>query len=138
MELLPPEHAPVQSDVADADDVPMTNGFQGYLAEAAKAPITDRLQAFRGVVTDPGGAVIPKVVIQLVHRGAGETKTLNQIKSGPSGEFEAQLDPGTYVAIFSAPGFKTKIVGFQIVPEGSDRLSVALDIANASEQVTLE
>ena len=107
------------------------------LTNPENVPITKRLQAFRGTVTDPSGAVLPKASIRIVRRGAGGTKVVNEIKSGINGDFQAELPTGTYVAIFSAPGFKTYVVGFEIAPDGSSRLDVKLDIGPVSEEVEI-
>lgn len=128
MELRPSNPVPVRPDIAEADDIPAANRPQVDLTEAEKVPITDRLQVFRGVVTDPIGAVLPKAIIQLVAKEASGTKILDQIKSAADGEFEAQLSPGIYVAIFSVRGFKNKVIGFEISPEGTGLLKVTLEI----------
>ena len=107
------------------------------LTNPEKVPITKRLEVFRGTVTDQTGAVIPKVSIRLVRKEAGGTKVVNEIKSGSSGDFEAQLAPGTYVAIFSASGFKIYAVGFEIAPDGSRRLDVKLEVGAATQVVTV-
>ena len=107
------------------------------LADAEKVPITKRLEAFRGTITDPIGAVITTARIQILRRGAGETKVVSEIKSGNTGDFQAVLPPGTYVAIFSVRGFKNYVVGFEIAPDGSSRLDVKLEVGALMPVVTV-
>lgn len=134
IDLQPTSPAPWVFAVIETDETRATNVD---VAQAAKTPITERLQAFRGVVTDPSGAVVPGADIQIIQTGPGRPKILNGITSGRAGDFEARLEPGTYVAVFMEPGFKSKFVGFEIATDGSERLEVTLEIGAASQVVTV-
>ena len=90
--------------------------------------IEDHLEVFRGTILDQTGAVIPGASIRIFRQGTESAGLVQELKSGQSGEFETKLDPGTYVAQFSSPGFAAKLLGFEIGDLGSEQLIVTLKI----------
>lgn len=93
-------------------------------------PIASHLEVFRGTVTDQSGAGIPGAHIGVFRRGPEPTKVLATLNAGKAGEFEARLDPGIYIAEFRAPGFATKLVGFEIVSFSSEQMAVTLVVGS--------
>jgi hypothetical protein len=81
------------------------------------APINDYIRQFKGVVSDVTGAVIPKAQVQVYRRGEEVKEPVAKLRADVSGRFSAQLAPGAYVAFLESPGFKTRIVGFEIGPQ---------------------
>ena len=59
--------------------------------------------AIGGVVSDPGGALLPGVTVTVTQVDTGAART---VKSNASGEYRVtELDPGSYSASFTADGF---------------------------------
>ena len=58
----------------------------------------------RGLVTDPGGAVIANAKVTLVNAGTNDTRSS---LSSPTGEYVFnQIIPATYTVTVESPGFK--------------------------------
>lgn len=95
-----------------------------------ETPIASHLQVFGGSIFDLSGAAIPGASIRIFRRGTGPLVLVETLKAGKSGEFEAKLDSGTYVAKFNCLGFAEKLVGFEIVSSGSEQLTVTLNLAS--------
>ncbi len=74
----------------------------------------EQLHSFSGIVKDPTGATAAGVEIQVLP--ARELKSSPAIKtvSDANGSFTVPLSDGSYAASFRLPGFKTKIVAFDI------------------------
>jgi hypothetical protein len=100
--------------------------------------IENHLQVFRGTIVDPSGAVIPGASIHIFRQGTEHATLVQELKAGQSGEFEAKLDYGTYVAQFSSPGFSTKLLGFEILDSASEALTVTLKVSSQQLIVTLK
>jgi len=103
------------------------------LANAEKKTTLDRVTQFRGVVHDPSGAEIPRVLIEVVRKGTERKDRVARLKSGKTGRFSAQLSAGVYVAIFTASGFRTQLIPFELAKDGLEQLNVTLQIAPSSQ-----
>ena len=104
---------------------------------AEEMPVKDRVRAFHGMVYDLSGTPIAGVSIEVVKKGvAGHTPVL-RAKSGPDGEFSAQLSEGTYVALFSMPGFRIVFLPLEVTGSGSEGLRVTLPLADSTQAVTV-
>jgi hypothetical protein len=92
--------------------------------------------SINGLVTDPGGAVIPGATVIVTDLG---TNTVVTTKSGAKGQYSfSTLRASRYKITVSAPGFKDTIIP-DIEVHTQDKLSqnVKLDIGSASDSVTL-
>jgi hypothetical protein len=89
-----------------------------------------------GIVTDPTGAVVPGVQVTAKNTGTGQTK---DDTTDASGRFNLQnLLPGEYSLSMKGPGFKTvERSGISITPNTIERVNQALELGQASEQVTV-
>ena len=104
---------------------------------ADEMSVKDRVRAFHGIVYDPSGAPIRDVSIEVAKKGSiGHTPVL-RAKSGPNGEFSAQLSEGTYVALFSMPGFHIVFLPLEVTGSGSESLRVTLPLADMREAATV-
>ena len=86
-------------------------------AEQQISPST--VQAFRGVVHDPSGAIIPGATIDIMVKGTQGKTHAALILSDNSGKFSADLPNGDYVAMISSPGFQIQTLSFTIAATGS-------------------
>ncbi len=89
-----------------------------------------------GTVTDATGAVVPKATVTVASAASGVTR---QFTTDAGGQFTFALLPaGPYTLTVSAQGFNTvKQNGILLRVGDSVTDSVALKVANASEQVTV-
>ena len=76
------------------------------LAAAAKAPVSERVREFKGVVEDATGAPVPNVLIEVFPKYAKEEAAPVGLRSDNTGHFSSSLPSGTYTAIIRAPGFR--------------------------------
>jgi hypothetical protein len=89
-----------------------------------------------GLITDPGGAVIPGAVVTVTDLGTNNAVTT---KTGPRGEYSfSTLRASRYKISVTAAGFKDTLVP-EVVLHTQDKLAenVKLDIGSASDSVTL-
>ncbi|MDE0126484.1 MAG: TonB-dependent receptor [Bryobacterales bacterium] len=87
-----------------------------------------------GLVTDPGGAVIPGAEVELTNSDTGETRATT---TGETGRFTMpQLKPGTYELNVETPGFK-RFVRLNIRLQGSQdaEINAALELGEVTETV---
>lgn len=119
------EHANKFSMDLVPDPVPTR---EDLIAKAEDSVGAEQVKEFRGVVYDPAGAVIPRVSIEIVRRGTQGKDHVGQVKSGDDGEFTSTLPNGSYLAIFSSPGFQIRYVGFDMTGEGTSGLRITLKI----------
>jgi carboxypeptidase family protein len=85
-------------------------------------------QRFNGVVRDATGAEVPHATILVVGQKGSISSAVIQLSSGNDGRFATYLPNGQYVAFFSSPGFRMKIVHFVISAQGAENLPVRLNI----------
>jgi 5-hydroxyisourate hydrolase-like protein (transthyretin family) len=108
--------------------------WEQQLAAAEQMPSRVRLQQFSGIVRDPSGATITGVSVEIVRKGTQGKDRVVQLKSDKDGRFSSDLADGAYIAVFSAQGFSTQLVPFEITKtEGSGDLRIQLDIGAATE-----
>ena len=89
-----------------------------------------------GIVTDQSGAVVPGVQVTAKNAGTGQTK---DDTTDASGRFNLQnLLPGDYSLSMKGTGFKTvERSGISITPNTIERVNQALELGQATEQVTV-
>src|SRR5438093_7422522 len=90
-----------------------------------------------GVVTDPNGAVVPGVAVELKNSA---TNDLRQATTGPDGAFVfPDLNPGTYDLSVKAPGFQHFVrEGITLFAGRSSELNVKLEVGQPSETVEVK
>ena len=106
-------------------------------AAADKMFVKDRVRAFHGIIYDLSGAPIRGVSIEVAKKGSVGHTPVFRAKSGPNGEFSAQLSEGTYVALFSMPGFHIVFLSLEVIGSGSKSLRVTLPLADMTEAATV-
>lgn len=96
-----------------------------------------RVRAFRGVVQDEFGAVIPHAKIRVLRKSSDKSdkEDLATIQSDEKGQFSLDLDRGTYLAVFQFPGFKTQVVSLKVSKEGWDAVRLTMAITGTANSV---
>jgi hypothetical protein len=99
------------------------------LEQVAKSSPQVRAREFEGIVTDVTGAHIPRAgVVVYVHRSEKKSNLI-RLEADAEGRFSVPLNPGSYAAAFQSPGFKTRLVVFEIGPEESQKsVSITLQV----------
>lgn len=89
-----------------------------------------------GTVSDPAGAIVPNVSIQVINQRTGIVKS---VTSGNLGNYEAtHLNPGTYSVVAQATGFKKfEHRDIEIEPLRSVRIEVRLEVGDVAAEVTV-
>jgi Carboxypeptidase regulatory-like domain len=87
------------------------------------------IAALSGVVRDESGGAVPRVTVG-VWRSGSETKIpVTTIHTDAEGHFSTHLHKGSYVALFSHPGFRRIITNFDVVPHADAKeLSITLPL----------
>jgi len=88
-----------------------------------------KVQHFRGVVVDPSGGPVPGAKIGILRQGT--PGMLLESSSGSDGSFSLDLADGEYWAFVREPGFRTRILRFVISMQGTESLSVPLQIGDS-------
>jgi hypothetical protein len=101
---------------------------QQTLEKAEKLPITAHINAFRGTILDPTGAVVARASIQVVKKGPEDNVVVLRTKADAKGQFSAHLAEGLYIAFAFSPGFRTAIVPFEVTKVVSGDLRIILDV----------
>jgi hypothetical protein len=111
--------------------------FLGCIGAGQLSAQTAGTGALTGTVTDPGGAVLPRVTVAVTNIGSGQERSA---VSGADGSYTVTLlPPGAYKVRFSASGFKTAEVGpVTITVTETPVLNRTLEIGSQTEQVTVE
>jgi hypothetical protein len=95
------------------------------------------LGSITGLITDPGGAVLPGVTVTLT----SPALQVNQIVrvSGPDGEYRlADLPPGTYQVRYQLAGFGTVVRDDLRITSGFNaRVNVTLPLATVEQDITV-
>jgi len=101
------------------------------LEQAAKSSPQVRTRAFAGIVTDVTGAPISRArLVVYVHPSEKKADVIKLVADG-EGRFSVPLNPGSYAAAFQSPGFKTRIVGFEIGPnESQESVPIVLQVGS--------
>ncbi|MCU1330316.1 MAG: TonB-dependent receptor plug, partial [Bryobacterales bacterium] len=92
---------------------------------------------FYGIVTDPGGAVIPGAAVTLTQADTGAVITTN---TDPAGEFTFDfLKAATYDLRIEAQGFKLRSTkGIELSASQKFRGTFGMELGSVSETVTIE
>jgi hypothetical protein len=102
-------------------------------AAAAKAPVSEKVLEFKGVVEDPTGAAVPNALIEVFPRESKESKedaVPVGLRTDTYGHFSSSLPGGTYTAIIRSPGFRPWFLVFEITKEGKAKeLHATLQVA---------
>jgi hypothetical protein len=91
----------------------------------------------RGSVSDPSGAMMPGAEVSIKNLGTGEVR---RVSTNAEGEFVApELPIGTYDIAVKKAGFKEFVSkGVELHVSTTYTVTAALQVGNASEQVTVE
>ncbi|MCZ2080615.1 MAG: TonB-dependent receptor [Bryobacterales bacterium] len=94
------------------------------------------LATIRGTITDPTGAVVPNVSVELVHTA---TNTTRQTLTNQRGDFELPyLSPGTYRLTATAAGFKNFVAtNIILTARETRRVDAALEVGAVGAEVTV-
>jgi hypothetical protein len=87
-------------------------------AAAAKAPVSERVREFKGVVQDASGAAVPGAFIKVFPRDSREDATPLGLRTDSAGHFSSPLPSGTYTAVIRSPGFRVAFLVFEIARDG--------------------
>lgn len=104
------------------------------LSAAAKAPVSERVREFQGVVEDVTGARIPGAFVEVFPKetiNSKETADPVALRADSIGHFSSALPPGIYTAIFRAPGFRPWFLVVEITKDGQAKeLRATLQISS--------
>ncbi|MCA1616957.1 MAG: carboxypeptidase regulatory-like domain-containing protein, partial [Acidobacteria bacterium] len=89
----------------------------------------------RGVVKDPGGAVVPGATVTLVSTTRGDQR---EAKSSGDGTYVfTSVDPGTYTVRVAGQGFKISEVAVTLAPSETRGLDIEMEVGGAAEVVSV-
>jgi outer membrane receptor protein involved in Fe transport len=89
-----------------------------------------------GVVSDPGGQVVPGVKVELTNVATAEVRSA--VTNGEGIYLFPLVNPGTYQVKVTATGFKTMLVaGVLVQVNGTSRVDVHLAVGGVVEEVTV-
>lgn len=91
---------------------------EAELAAAKQAPVAATIRQFQLRMLDQTGAVIESAEAQVRLTSFAGATEIPVFHSDKDGRIVATLEPGDYVAIFSAPGFEDRTLHFVISPSG--------------------
>jgi hypothetical protein len=98
---------------------------------AAGAPQI-RLSEFRGVVQDETGAVIPRLKIEVRSKKFLDKGAVAEAQSDQMGQFILHREDGSYLAIFNFPGFRRRVVSFDVGTGGPRGLRLTMIVEGSS------
>ncbi|HKM83283.1 MAG TPA: hypothetical protein VJY15_20275 [Candidatus Acidoferrum sp.] len=99
------------------------------LATAAKMPVTERIQEFKGVAEDPSGAGVPGASIEVYPRGSEAKSKRIQLKADENGHFSAPLADGIYTVVVRMQAFRDSFLVFEVTQDGKAKeLRVSLRV----------
>jgi len=89
-----------------------------------------------GVITDPGGQVVPGIKVELTNVATAEARSATT--NGEGIYLFPLVNPGTYQVKVTATGFKTTLVDKVLVQvNGTSRIDVHLAVGGVVEEVTV-
>lgn len=93
--------------------------------------------AVGGVVTDPSGAAVANASVTIRNNSTGQTFSA---QTSYAGQFQtAQLPPGNYTVVVSAPGFnQTTVTNVAVTANAPSNIGVNLQVGAVSENVTID
>ena len=105
------------------------------LASPAALAQTSGAATLRGVIKDPGGAVVPGAAVTLVNTARGDQR---ETKSSDDGTYVfTAVDPGVYTVRVGGQGFKTSEVTVTLSPSETRGLDVEMEVGGAAEVVSV-
>jgi len=97
---------------------------------AEKAPVTELVREFGGLLLDPSGASIPGAEIQVLRKDS-QPAVVAKLKSDEAGRFATRLADGTYVAFIQMPGFRRQVLAFEVArTAGPKQLRISMQIGS--------
>src|SRR5689334_3752775 len=101
-----------------------------------RAQIVGSSATISGSVIDPDGKIVPAAVVSISNDTTGETRT---VQTDAVGRFSLPALPvGIYTLEVTAPGFaKARSANLQLTANGLENISISLNIASVSEEVTV-
>ena len=90
----------------------------------------------RGVVTDPSGAVLANIPVEITNSETGQVRT---VTTNTQGEYVApEIAVGTYTVTVKAPNFKESVSkNVDLHTSSTQTLNIQLQVGSTSEQVTV-
>jgi hypothetical protein len=84
---------------------------------------------FRGVVTDPSGAVIPGAKVSALPEGSPYGTIPAETIGDEMGAFSMALAPGKYVGLVESPGFRPQRMSLEVAPQAEAKeIKISLNI----------
>jgi Carboxypeptidase regulatory-like domain len=84
------------------------------------------VQRFQGSVIDPVGSAIAGATIRVFKQQSPGQLLITETKADESGRFSASLGPGAYTASVKMPGFRTRMITFEIARRQTPRTCKSL------------
>jgi hypothetical protein len=109
---------------------------EAAVKRAEGLPIRDRVRAFRGVVVDASGALIPGAKIRILKNGSEGKTFVFGLNADSAGHFSAELSDGLYLGFFYSPGFRAEAIPFEVTKEGSGDLRLVLQVPETNLPIT--
>jgi 5-hydroxyisourate hydrolase-like protein (transthyretin family) len=122
------------ADACELKFVPPINAEQlrnEILETLARNAPSVQLKEFRGIVQDAGDAVIQRVKIEVLRKAALEKGNVAETLSNEKGQFALPLENGSYVAIFTYLGFKTRAMAFELGNQGWQGVRIAMTVGGS-------
>ena len=89
------------------------------------------VQRFQGSVIDPPGSAVAGATIRVFKQKASGQVLVTETKADESGRFSASLEAGAYTASVKMPGFRTRMITFEIAPSADAKdVEISLDIGS--------
>lgn len=89
------------------------------------------VQRFQGSVIDPPGSAIVGATIRVFQQASSGQALVTETKADERGRFSASLAPGGYTASVQMPGFRTRMITFEIAPSADAKdVEISLNIGS--------
>jgi hypothetical protein len=89
------------------------------------------VQRFQGSVIDPVGSPISGATIRVFKQESSGRALVTETKADERGRFSASLGPGAYTASVKMPGFRTRMITFEIAPSAHAKdVEISLNIGS--------
>jgi hypothetical protein len=89
------------------------------------------VRRFQGSVIDPAGSAIAGTTIRVFKQESSGRGLVTETKADERGRFSASLGPGVYTASVKVPGFRTRMITFEIAPSADAKdVEISLDIGS--------
>jgi Carboxypeptidase regulatory-like domain len=108
-------------------DLPVDELF----APIGKPLAVGAVQRFQGSVIDPQGSTIVGATIRVFKQKSSGQALITQTNADERGRFSASLEPGAYTASVQMPGFRTRMITFEIAPSADAKdVEISLNIGS--------